>query len=101
MICIKFYEYICFLAAPPAPTRPPRTKYFSLQPDDPIDILMGEKGLVADEPITVGQMFKQCVQQYSDLIAMAYKEGGTWTHITYAHYYEKCVAAAKSFLKVC
>ena len=62
---------------------------------------MGESGLEADEPITVGQMFKQCVQQYSDLTAMAYKEGETWTHVTYAQYYEKCVAAAKSFLKVC
>ena len=38
---------------------------------------MGENRLEADEPITVGQMFKQCVQQYSDLTAMIYKEGET------------------------
>ena len=61
---------------------------------------MGNSGLEAEEPTTVGQMFKETVRQLPDHPALTYKEGEEWKNITYSEYYGLCVRAAKSFVKV-
>ena len=90
-----------FISSIIAPERPPRTKYFSLQPDDPVELLIGESGITAEEPISVGAFFKEAVRNYPDTTALGYKgEDGEWVKLTYTQYYDMCVRAAKSFLKV-
>ena len=49
---------------------------------------------------TVGQLFKQTVEKFPMHPALKYKEGGIWKTITYTGYYDLCIKAAKSFLKV-
>ena len=49
---------------------------------------------------TVGQLFKQTVEKFPMHPALKYKEGGIWKTITYTGYYDHCIKAAKSFLKV-
>uniref|UniRef100_A0A674J2K9 Uncharacterized protein n=1 Tax=Terrapene triunguis TaxID=2587831 RepID=A0A674J2K9_9SAUR len=51
-------------------------------------------------PITVHQMFKETVDKYGPLNAMASKKNGKWEKITFAEYYNLSWKAAKSFLKV-
>ena len=83
------------------PERPPRTKYFSLQPDDPVELLIGKSGVAAVEPTTVGAFFKDSVERFPSTPALAFKGAdGQWNGVTYTQYYNLCVRAAKSFLKV-
>ena len=49
---------------------------------------------------TVGQLFKKTVKKFPMHPALKYKEDGTWKTITYTGYYDLCIKAAKSFLKV-
>uniref|UniRef100_A0A8C4YIL9 AMP-dependent synthetase/ligase domain-containing protein n=1 Tax=Gopherus evgoodei TaxID=1825980 RepID=A0A8C4YIL9_9SAUR len=51
-------------------------------------------------PITVHQMFKETVDKYGPLNAMASKKNGEWEKITFAEYYNLSLKAAKSFLKL-
>ena len=80
--------------------RPARTRVRSCVPDVGIDLAIGESGVEAEEPITVGQLFKTTVERFPTHPALKYKEDGTWKTITYTGYYELCIRAAKSFLKV-
>ena len=49
---------------------------------------------------TVGQLFKDAVERFPTHPALKYKECRTWKTITYTEYYNLCIKAAKSFLKV-
>jgi len=42
-----------------------------------------------------------CYRDDGVLVAVATKEGGTWTGYTYKWYYESVCCAAKAFVKVC
>ena len=50
--------------------------------------------------MTVGQLFKDAVARFPMHPALKYKENGIWRTITYTEYYDLCIKAAKSFLKV-
>jgi len=50
--------------------------------------------------MTVGQLFKNAVEEFPTHDALKYKPNGKWKAITYAEYYNCCIRAAKSFLKV-
>ena len=69
-------------------------------PDEEVDLAIGESGIEAEEPMTVGQLFKSAVEKFPTHDALKYKENGIWKAITYAEYYNHCIRAAKSFLKV-
>ncbi|XP_072526915.1 long-chain-fatty-acid--CoA ligase ACSBG1 isoform X1 [Salminus brasiliensis] len=56
--------------------------------------------LCPQEPITVHQMFINCVQKYGHLPALASKRKEKWEKITFSEYYRCCRMAAKSFLKL-
>ena len=49
---------------------------------------------------TVGQIFKETVEKFPMHPALKHKEDETWKTITYTEYYNLCIKAAKSFLKV-
>ena len=49
---------------------------------------------------TVGQLFKETVEKFPMHPALKYKEDETWKTIIYTGYYNLCIKAAKSFLKV-
>ena len=83
-------------AAPP----PRRLKVRTTDPSDGVDLAMGVKGIEALPPITVGMMFQDAVEKFSSHPALQYKEEGEWKTITYGEYYELCIRASKSFLKV-
>ena len=87
---------------PKPSSRPPRTKVYSVDPSEPVDLLIGDTELTAAEPITLGQMFKSTRDKYPDYPALQYKEeeGGKYRPVTYSQYYDICVRVAKSFLKV-
>lgn len=57
-------------------------------------------GIEPEERITVGQLFKKTVEKFPKHSALKYKEDGKWKTFTYTKYYDLCVRAAKSFLKV-
>ncbi len=67
-----------------------------------MDIAIGESGLESEEPITVGQMFQETVKKAPDAPALKYKNKmeEEWKTVTYSEYYQLCIRAAKSFLKV-
>ncbi|XP_039413961.1 long-chain-fatty-acid--CoA ligase ACSBG1 isoform X3 [Corvus cornix cornix] len=51
-------------------------------------------------PITVHQMFKESLEKYGSLNALASKKNGKWEKITFSEYYSLSRKAAKSFLKL-
>ncbi|KAM9223832.1 long-chain-fatty-acid--CoA ligase ACSBG1 [Leptosomus discolor] len=51
-------------------------------------------------PITVHQMFKESLEKYGSLNALASKKNGKWEKITFSEYYCLSRKAAKSFLKL-
>ncbi|XP_064013430.1 long-chain-fatty-acid--CoA ligase ACSBG1 isoform X3 [Pogoniulus pusillus] len=51
-------------------------------------------------PITVHQMFKQSLEKYGSLNALASKKDGKWEKITFSEYYCLSRKAAKGFLKL-
>ena len=61
---------------------------------------MGEKGISAEQPTTVGAVFREAVRRIPDNDALRYEEEGEWKAISYKQYYDLCVKAAKSFVKV-
>lgn len=65
-----------------------------------VHLAIGNSGLSAQAPVTIGERFKSTVSRAPDRPALCYKEAGTWREVTYRQYYALCVAAAKSFLKV-
>ncbi|KAM4678070.1 long-chain-fatty-acid--CoA ligase ACSBG1 [Discoglossus pictus] len=54
----------------------------------------------SQSPVTVHQMFLECVDKYGALQAMSSKNNGKWEHITFLDYYKLSRKAAKSFLKL-
>lgn len=75
-------------------------KHFSVDPAQPIDIVLGKTGLPAEEPVTMGQIFRATCSKYPDAPALAVKEGDSWNKVSYSEYYNLCIKAAKSFIKV-
>ncbi|XP_021133438.3 long-chain-fatty-acid--CoA ligase ACSBG1 isoform X4 [Anas platyrhynchos] len=51
-------------------------------------------------PITVHQMFKESLEKYGSLNALASRKNGKWEKITFSEYYCFSRKAAKSFLKL-
>ena len=86
----------------PKPKRLPRTRVRTARPDEGVDLAMESSGLGAEEPITVGQMFQDTKTRIPDNPALRYKEDpeGDWVTISYSEYYDLCIRAAKSFIKV-
>lgn len=79
-----------------------RTKVRSTNPFDGPDIVIGESGICAEEPVTIGQMMKLTVSKIPDHPALRYKTGeDTWNDVTFQQYYDLSMTVAKSFLKVC
>ena len=85
---------------PLQPPHPGRTKVRTWMPDEEVDLAIGESGIEAEEPITVGQLFKYAVERFPDHPALKYKEDGRWKSFTYTEYYGDCIRASKSFIKV-
>ena len=69
-------------------------------PRDTLEILVESDGLAADEPTTMGKVFKATVSKIPNHPALRYKEDGVWKEITYKDYYNMVVQAGKGFLKV-
>ena len=82
------------------PVAKPRTKLYSIRPDDPVDICMGDDPITKEEPITIGQLFRNVKAKFGNSPALAYKEEGAYKFVSYNEYYDLCVRTAKSFLKV-
>ena len=80
--------------------KPTPIKVSTTNPADGPDIAIGQSGITAEEPITVGELMKQTVTKIPNKVALRYKTGDTWNHVTYQQYYDLCIAAAKSFVKV-
>ena len=78
----------------------PRTKVRTTNPAEGVDIAMGTEGIESVEPVTIGHVFRQTVKKYPDRDALGYKEGEEWKYIKFPEYYQLCVSAAKSFIKV-
>jgi long-chain-fatty-acid--CoA ligase ACSBG len=78
----------------------PRVRFHSSEPARGVDIAMGESGLAAEEPLTVGEMMQRTVARVPHRAALRYKTGDTWNDVSYREYYYRCIAAAKSFLKL-
>ncbi|XP_019118164.2 long-chain-fatty-acid--CoA ligase ACSBG1 [Larimichthys crocea] len=53
-----------------------------------------------EEPITIHQMFKESVEKYGNMYALARKRNNKWEKITFLEYYQFCRRAAKSFMKL-
>ena len=88
---------------PAAPKHPPRVKLRTSDPAEPVDFAFNDTKIGSIEPITIGAMFKKTKERFPNHPALAYEVEGKegWTKITYTEYYDLCVKAAKSFLKVC
>ena len=73
----------------------------SIEPKPKVEVILsGESGIEEEEPMTVGQLFKDAVSRFPTHPALKYKEGGKWKTYTYTEYYDCCIRAAKSFLEV-
>lgn len=51
-------------------------------------------------PVTVHEIFWECVDKYGSLTALSSKKDGIWEHITFQEYYQLCRQSAKAFLKL-
>ena len=76
------------------------TKVCTWVPEGVVDLAIGESGIEAMKPVTVGEIFKDVEARFPRRPALKYKEDGVWKTITYTAYYNLCFKAAKSFLKV-
>ena len=65
-----------------------------------LPLRIGKEGYAAASPITVGELFRKIRDSYPDNVALSWKDGDEWKKMTYFEYYNECVRAAKSFLKV-
>ena len=80
----------------PCPARKVRTS----NANEKVDLAIGKSGIEAEEPITIGQLFKRAVDRFPKNPALKYKEDGKWKAVTYTEYHDRCIKAAKSFLEV-
>ena len=65
-----------------------------------LPLQIGKEGYAAAPPITVGELFRKTRDAFPDNVALSWKDGDEWKRMTYVEYYNECVQAAKSFLKV-
>ena len=65
-----------------------------------LPLQIGTEGYAAAPPITVGELFRKTRDAFPDNVALSWKDGDEWKRMTYVEYYNECVRAAKSFLKV-
>ncbi|KAG9328234.1 hypothetical protein JZ751_015751 [Albula glossodonta] len=68
--------------------------------DQAVKLRMSEEGPGSEAPMTICQMFQEKKMKYGSQPALASKKDGVWVTLTYDEYYQKCRAAAKSFLKL-
>ena len=110
-MCVKVHSRVdtSFIMSPYCPVldeepkpkpHPVCTKVRTWNPDEVVDLARGESGIESEEPITVGELFKDAVRRHQKHPALQYKENGEWKAISYADYHSCCFKAAKSFLKV-
>ena len=55
---------------------PACTKVRTWMPGEKVDLVIGESGIEAEEPMTVGQLFKDAVARFQMHPALKYKEDG-------------------------
>jgi len=77
-----------------------RTKVWSVEPGEAVDLASGSSAIESATPVTVGQVFRRTRDKYADRPGIKFKSEGNWISVTYAEYYSTCCKAAKSFLKV-
>ena len=65
-----------------------------------LPLRIGKEDYAAAPPITVGELFRKTRDAFPDNVALSWKDGDEWKRMTYVEYYNECVRAAKSFLKV-
>ncbi|XP_053156809.1 long-chain-fatty-acid--CoA ligase ACSBG2 isoform X2 [Hemicordylus capensis] len=68
--------------------------------DGEVKLRIEESGIGAESPMTVHELFEESVKKYGDFAALATKQQGNWTKITYKEYYDLCRTAAKGFIKL-
>ena len=76
------------------------SRVWTTDPNAPVALRIGETGLAAELPTTIGMMFKQTVEKFPDNPAMAFKEGESLRKISYKEYYSLAIKATKGFMKV-
>ena len=76
------------------------SKVWTTDPATPVPLRIGETGLAAEPPTTVGKLFQQTVEKFPDNPALAFKEEETLRKTSYKEYYNLSVKAAKSLIKV-
>ena len=81
---------------------PVRKKLWSSNLEDGVDIAIthGKYQVEAEFPVTVGQQFQSVSIKYPDRIALKYKQGATWSQVSYSKYFINCIKVAKTFMKV-
>lgn len=84
-----------------ATTLAPADKLWSTSRDKAVKLRMEGSGPGSETPVTIHQMFLETVEKSADQTALIFKQDGQSASLTWREYYEKCRAAAKSFLKVC
>ena len=78
----------------------PRVRFHTSDPREGVDIAMGESSLAASEPLTVAELMQRTVVRVPQHVALRYKTRDKWSDITYREYYNLCITAAKSFIRV-
>ncbi|XP_068131906.1 long-chain-fatty-acid--CoA ligase ACSBG1 [Hyperolius riggenbachi] len=76
----------------------PKEKLWTTAADGSVELRIDPSS--SQPPITVHQMFLECVDKYGCLYGLSSKKDGIWEHITFLEYYKLCRRAAKSFLKL-
>lgn len=82
------------------PDIPKRVNFSSTDPRIGVDLAIEKDGIASIKPVTVGEMFKETLRDFSGREALFFKEEGQWNPVLYSQYYESCLGAAKSFKKV-
>ncbi|XP_063147057.1 long-chain-fatty-acid--CoA ligase ACSBG2 isoform X2 [Candoia aspera] len=65
-----------------------------------VNLRMDESGMGSEPPVTIHEFFLASADKYGDFPALASKQQGQWTKLTFRQYYGECRKAAKSFLKL-
>ena len=82
------------------PEIPERVNFRSTDPRIGVDLAIEKDGVGSAKPVTVGEMFKNTLNEFPDKPALFFKEGEQWNPVLYSEYYDLCIRAAKSFKKV-
>ncbi|XP_068599569.1 long-chain-fatty-acid--CoA ligase ACSBG2 [Brachionichthys hirsutus] len=70
------------------------------QRDAEVKLRMGDSGITAEAPLTIGGMLASSAERFGDFTALSWKVGEQQKSMTYKEYYQACRTAAKSFLKL-